>query len=88
MNKNDELNLFTFISARRVGNSRNGNPTWRVTFENVAGSFLTQTDSSTGYDIPNWKTGDKVAVKLTPKTERIIYAYRVRIINGRAVRID
>lgn len=82
-----ELNLMKFANAKRVGNSKNGNPNWDVAFQNVGGTFRTQTDGSVGYDVPNWKPGTLLAVKLS-KADRIIYAYPVKIINGRAVRID
>jgi hypothetical protein len=76
---------YTLRKAERVGVSRNGNPTFRVYFDNIGGSFLTSTDAGVAYAIPNWKAGDKVVIKLT-KAERISYGWRVDIINGRAIR--
>ena len=45
----------TFLGAKRLNNSVNGNPTWELVTSQ--GTYKTQTDASLGYEVSNHTGG-------------------------------
>ena len=65
--------LRTIAAIKRLTNSRNGNPRYRVTFTNGE-EMTTKTDSSFGYKIcPSWHGKDVLAAyHFTPRGKQIL----------------
>jgi len=59
----------TIVGWKRLNNSVNGGPKFRVQFDNMAGGLVSQSDAAWchGFGVnEGLRTGDKVTITLTP----------------------